>query len=113
VGPEEMAWAPDSCTLPSTERPVRAAEFDDLFAAAGSGSERVAPTHLRFSLRGDHGLESRVRDLARRESACCSFFTFDVSVSGACVTLDAQVDARHVPVLDALARRYQDRVRGQ
>jgi hypothetical protein len=24
-------WAPDACTLPTAERPLRVAEFDDLF----------------------------------------------------------------------------------
>jgi hypothetical protein len=25
-------WAPDACTLPTPERPLRVAEFDDLFS---------------------------------------------------------------------------------
>jgi hypothetical protein len=113
VATEELAWVPDSCTLPSSERPLRAAEFDDLFAAAGSGLERLDPTHVRLYLRGESDLEARVRDLASRESSCCSFFTFDVSASPIGVTLDVRVDAAHVPVIDAMARRYKERARGR
>ena len=41
-------WAPDACTLPTAERPLRVAEFDDLFTfvvRAEAVSERpVAPS---------------------------------------------------------------------
>ncbi len=87
---------------------MRAAEFDDLFATAGSGFDRPTETHLRLYLRGQQDLEQRVRDLASRESDCCSFFTFAVSVSQTQVTLDVRVDVAHTAVLDSLARRYRD-----
>jgi hypothetical protein len=101
------------CTLPSAERPLRAAEFDSLFACAASGLDRLDATHARLHLRGENDLEARVRDLASRESACCSFFTFEVSASRADVTLDVRVDAAHAHVLDALVRRYQQRTPGR
>ena len=37
-------WAPDACTLPTSERPLRVAEFDDLFAyVLRSDAARAAP----------------------------------------------------------------------
>ena len=38
-------WAPDACTLPTVERPLRVAEFDDLFTAVRR-SERPQPTRF-------------------------------------------------------------------
>ncbi len=103
---ETLGWVPDSCTLPTAERPLRRAEFGDLFASALSGVDRLAPTHLRLRLRGGADLEERVRDLARRESECCSFFAFTVTPDAAgTVTFDIRVDGVHVGVLDGLAAR--------
>ena len=67
-------WAPDACTLPTAERPLRVAEFDDLFTAVRR-SERPLPTRLDLVL--PRNIEATCRDLARRESECCSFFTFE------------------------------------
>jgi len=57
-------------------------------------------------LTGPSGLATRVRDLARRETECCSFFTFAVSeepaTAGERVMLDVRVPAAHADVLAAL-----------
>jgi hypothetical protein len=45
-------WTPDACTLPTTERPLRLAEFDDLFTAR-LRSDRPAPTRLDLVLPRD------------------------------------------------------------
>ncbi|MFI6457406.1 hypothetical protein ACIBF6_38350 [Streptosporangium amethystogenes] len=42
-----MEWAPAECALPAEERPLRVAEFDELFATALRGLERVGSVHLR------------------------------------------------------------------
>ena len=103
---ENTAWAPDSCTLPTVERPVRQAEFDDLFRDAVRSVERITATHVRLGLAGPVDLEAQVRDLAERESSCCSFFGFTVTAPHAgAVALDITVDPPHVDVLDGLARR--------
>ncbi len=91
------------CTLPAPERPVRQAEFDDLFATAVRGRERLSPTRLRLRL--DPAAEPAARDLTDRESACCSFFTFTYTPAGGAVHLDVEVPPAHVAVLDALAAR--------
>lgn len=100
---------PDACTLPTAERPLRLAEFDDLFATAVRGVERVAATHARMRLTGPAGLAATVRDLAARETACCSFFTFHVAtepaVEGEALTLDVRVPAQYADVLTSLAQR--------
>jgi hypothetical protein len=36
-----MTWAQEPCTLPTAERPLRVAEFDELFASARGQWKRV------------------------------------------------------------------------
>ena len=99
----DAAWVPDACTLPTAERPVRVAEFDDLFTTALRRQQRIAPTVLRWDL--SPAAEDRARDLTARESGCCSFFTFTFHPAATGLRLDVEVPAGHVEVLDALAER--------
>jgi hypothetical protein len=99
-------WAPDACTLPTSERPLRVAEFDDLFTFVVR-SERPAPQRLDVVLR--RIVEAAARDLARRESACCSFFTFEFETVGDDVVMHIAVPPEHVAVLDALEARVSAR----
>jgi hypothetical protein len=91
----------DACTLPTTEQPLRLAEFGALFATAQQ-VERPAPTRLRLRLAAPLAV---VRDLTARESECCSFFDFSVTGSDGEVELTIAVPPAHVDVLDALAAR--------
>src|SRR3954451_22420430 len=100
---DEYGWVPPACTSPTAQRPVRSAEFDALFATALWGQWRLSPTVLRWRL--DPGAEQGARELAARESACCSFFLFSFGSDGDAVRLDVEVPAAHVEVLDALAGR--------
>ncbi|WBB63907.1 hypothetical protein O7599_15900 [Streptomyces sp. WMMC500] len=105
----DLAWVPESCTLPTAERPLRIAEWDALFAEPAAPPSRPDPLRLRVVLAGGPGVEERVRELAARESGCCSFFTFatgrDEDDAAALLWLDIAVDEAHATVLDALAAR--------
>ncbi|MGW5576372.1 hypothetical protein [Micromonospora chokoriensis] len=102
------AWVPEACTLPTAERPLRLAEFDQFFADAVRGLDRLSAQHLRLHLDGGTRVEEAARDLTARESSCCSFFTFDLSRPDAdSLSLDVRVPAAHVDVLDALAERAE------
>jgi hypothetical protein len=100
---------PDACTLPTTERPLRLAEFDALFATAVRQVQLVGPTHARMRLAGPAGLAATVRDLIARETGCCSFFTLTVTLEpsgdGEALTLDVEVPAQYADVLASLAGR--------
>ncbi|MFB8128739.1 hypothetical protein [Streptomyces mirabilis] len=98
-------WVPASCTLPTTEQPLRVAEFDALFAERLTETARPEPLRLLLVLSGRPGVEDHVRDLVARESGCCSFFTFTVSAGPEQIRLDIEVDAEHEAVLDALQER--------
>jgi hypothetical protein len=95
-------WAPDACTLPTAERPLRVAEFDDLFSFVVR-AERRDPQRLELVLR--RIVEAPARDLARRESECCSFFTFEFVAVDEAVVMRIGVPPEHVAVLDALEAR--------
>jgi hypothetical protein len=100
---------PEACTLPTAERPLRLAEFDDLFATAVRRVDPVSATLARLHLTGPAGLADRVRDLAARETECCSFFTFattsEPAADGEAVILDIQVPAAYRDVLESLTQR--------
>lgn len=93
-----------ACTLPTAERPLRLAEFDDLFRTSVRSVGRDGDTvHLHLS--GLAGLREQVRDLAERESQCCSFFTFTLAGTDDDLDFDIGVPAAHRDVLDALNAR--------
>ncbi|WP_329191852.1 MULTISPECIES: hypothetical protein [unclassified Streptomyces] len=101
----DLSWVPQSCTLPTEERPLRVAEWDALFAEQLTSLSRPQPLHLRLDLAGGEGVEDRVRDLVARESGCCSFFTFTTTPGQDLIRLDICVDQVHEPALDSLAAR--------
>ncbi|MFC7625195.1 hypothetical protein [Microlunatus sp. GCM10028923] len=97
-------WAPDSCTLPTDEQPLRIAEFDELFAESLRSVERVAASTARMIL--DEEAVGRARDLAAREVECCSFFRFTVDPAGpGRIGLLIMVPEARTGVLDALLTR--------
>jgi hypothetical protein len=109
----ELDWVPGSaCTLPTVEQPLRMAEFDELFAAHLTGVEQPDDSHAQLTLTGGPGLAGRARDLAERETACCSFFTFTIDDQDADhgsedVHMRIAVPAVHVTVLAALLARAE------
>lgn len=62
---------------------------------------------MRLVLDGTAEVEATARDLARRETECCSFFAFDFTRSDDDhgLHLDMVVPENHVDVLDALTGR--------
>jgi hypothetical protein len=98
-----VTWVPESCTLPTVEQPLRVAEFDRLFATSLLAVEHTGPTVLRLALRSD--AESEARELAAKESGCCSFFAFAFTREDGRVVMEVTVPEAHIAVIDALAER--------
>ena len=111
VSEETAGWVPDSCSLPTVDRPLRVAEFDGLFGRSVLRSARVSATRLDLVLAAD--AEAAARDLAAREVGCCSFFRFDFDTAGSDVVISIGVPPSHTDVLDALAQRIGDMTTGQ
>ena len=101
-----MSWVPESCELPTAERPLRVAEFDALFATAVGPTERPAPNRLLIRL--PHGQDTTARELVARETGCCSFFRFDVRPSATGTELTVQVPESQVAVLDGMQHRVEE-----
>ncbi|ODT98488.1 MAG: hypothetical protein ABS81_27775 [Pseudonocardia sp. SCN 72-86] len=97
-----MGWAPDSCTLPTAERPLREKEFEVLFGQALAPPRRASPTRLLVRLPAEDA--EAARHLSVRESDCCSFFTFAVTVSAGETLLGIEVPPHRTDVLDGLGR---------
>jgi hypothetical protein len=97
----------DACTLPTAERPLRLAEFDELFASAVRRVERRGDA-VRIHLAGERGLEAEVRDLTDREAGCCSFFRFSIAGTDQELTLDVAVPPLRRDILEALAARAEE-----
>jgi hypothetical protein len=100
---------PAECTLPNAQQPLCVAEFNELFSSAVRGLDR--PERGRLSLELDPLWRSRpVRrslwfggDLVVRETKCCSFLAFALTVTGGQLVLEVVVPPAHIAVLDALA----------
>ncbi|MEU9429077.1 hypothetical protein AB0D87_40820 [Streptomyces sp. NPDC048342] len=101
----DLAWVPQSCTLPAEERPLRVAEWDALSAERLTSLSRPGPLRLHLDLAGGPGIKERVRDLAEREGGCCWFFAFAVTPGGDLIGLDIAVDQQHAAVPRLAASR--------
>lgn len=95
------------CTLPTTDRPLRQAEFDELFGDI-EALESPAATELVLHLRRDPEVIGRAATLAAKESQCCSFFGFRVTIDADQSSLAITTSGDHEQVLAAIA----DRARG-
>jgi len=103
-------WVPAACTLPTVEQPLRRAEFDLLFAEDVTSVDQLAAGQLRFELRADHHAAARAAALAVKETGCCSFFTFDLTIGDGKVSITVSTGATHAAILDALRDRAAARV---
>jgi hypothetical protein len=96
----DLDWAPTACTLPTVERPLREREFTALFARNLRAVGQVDPTRVDLML--DPESETVARDLAARETSCCSFFTFEFESTAEALTMRIAVPEQHSAVLNAL-----------
>lgn len=103
-------WVPDACTLPTVEQPLRRAEFDDLFSGDVLAVVRDSPHRVRLQLRADPAAAARAADLAVRETGCCSFFTFELTIVHGEVSLGIETAQAHEAVLAALSARAESRM---
>ncbi|WP_187688740.1 hypothetical protein [Nocardia wallacei] len=105
ISPAQGDWAPSACTLPTVEQANRVAEFDQFFTTSVRATRRPDPARLEVV--ADPGAETLARDLAGRESSCCSFFAFDFTVTAEGVVMGVGVPPTYIEVLDAFAARIQ------
>jgi hypothetical protein len=101
------AQLPVACTLTGTPGAFaeRMAEYRRLFHQYLAGRTRTGQG-IRFRFRAEPGVEDWVRDLARREHACCGFFDFAVTAAAGEIRWDAAV-ADDGPARQALDEFYR------
>lgn len=109
----EDAWVSASCTLPTDEQPLRRREFDDLFAQDVLAVSQTSPAEVRFELRADPDVAARAAGLAARETGCCSFFTFELTIIDGTIGMVVSAEPAHEPVLAALAARAEATMDGR
>jgi hypothetical protein len=102
---DDHDWVPSSCTLPTVEQPLRRAEFDALFADDVVSVDQTTPLDVRFELRADPEVAGRAANLAAKETGCCSFFTFDLTITDGTVGMVVSTESPHEAVLAALTAR--------
>jgi hypothetical protein len=103
---DSLSWVPEACTLQQSDRPFRAAEFDELFGRSLRGLARPEPTLLGLTLDGSQEVESTSRELVAREVACCSFFDFTLTRRpDDTLLLEVRVPEGQTRVLDGLVAR--------
>lgn len=101
----DLAWVPaDACRLPSAEQPLRLAEFEDLFATAVTGLDRLDSTRLRLDLSPRPGHRVPGHRPVGAETDCCGFFTFALTAAEDALSLEVSVPQGRAGVLDGCAR---------
>ncbi|WP_454858144.1 hypothetical protein [Promicromonospora soli] len=103
---DELAWVDvQACTLPTVERPLRQAEFDAVFADHLVEVTEQSATGAALRFTGGEDVSATLADLTARESQCCSFFEFELTVNDGFVRLAVDVPPAHADVLTALVER--------
>jgi hypothetical protein len=103
----ELWVAPEACTLPTVEQPLRVAEFDAMFSRWLVRIRRTGDTRAELVLRDEAGVSERAADLTAREASCCSFFAFDLEPRDGELVLTVQVPSAHAAVRAALVVRAE------
>ena len=98
-------WVPLSCTLPTVEQPLRRAEFDAFFAEDVVSVDHISALEVGFELRAEPEVAGRAASLAAKETGCCSFFAFDLTITDGKVDMVVSTEPPHETVLAALVAR--------
>jgi hypothetical protein len=91
-----------ACSLAPGEYPQRLREFTVLFASIRE--LRREPARLYLALDASTVREEDVRDVLRREQACCPFFTFLAEATNDAVHVEAAVPEGAEAWLDGFQR---------
>lgn len=94
---------PPACTLPVAEQPLRLAEFDDLLRRDVRAIHRIDAGSVQLELAPGPEVAARVAELAARETACCSFFTFTLTVAEGLLVLGIRTPPSYADVLDSFS----------
>lgn len=97
-----------ACTLPTVAQPLRLHEFDSLLGTAVQSVERLGPLSVRLSLVPTPEVAASTANLLVRETACCSFFRFNLAATAGHLVLDVLVPEPYADVLHGLTSRIEE-----
>lgn len=101
----------DFCTLPTSARPLRVAEFEELFSDQIARPRWLDVHRVEFTFDDAGNRYDQVNDLVTRERACCPFFDFSITkeprlaTQRPAVMLRVGVPASRHDLLEALTNR--------
>jgi hypothetical protein len=94
---------PIACTLTADATTERTEEWRAALRISVTAATRTAPGRVEFRLADGPIAAGRLVDLARREKACCAFFSFAVEIDAQGATMVVEVPEDAVAVLDDFA----------
>ncbi len=100
-----------SCNLDEQGAARRNVEFADVVERGLRDRQRTSGG-VRLTFDRKEGLEDDLRELVRRESECCAFFSFDVDVTEGFIVLEVAAPTEKDAYLDALYRATDPQRRG-
>ncbi|MDP9021540.1 MAG: hypothetical protein M3N57_02350 [Actinomycetota bacterium] len=100
-----------SCTLDEQGAARRSVEFANV-VERGLRDRKRTSGGVRLTFDRKEGLEEDLRELVRRESGCCAFFSFDVDVTEGVIVVEVAAPAEKDAYLEALYRATEPRRRG-
>jgi hypothetical protein len=94
---------PIACTLNAYAAADRVEEWRSTLRTSVTAATRTAPGRVELRLAEGPAAAGRLVDLARREKACCGFFTFAVEIDARGATMVIEVPEDAVALLDEFA----------
>ena len=91
-----------ACSLAEQDAAARNAEFVDVVERGLRHRERPSDCTVRLVFDNWDALDQNIRELARRESQCCGFFSFDIEVTGDDIVLQVNAPPENVAYLHKL-----------
>lgn len=91
---------PIACSLTADAASVRIQEWRTVLSTSVTTVTRPVPGRVELRMVDDLGSAGTLIDLARREKACCEFFTFTIEIDALGATLVIEVPDDAVLVLD-------------
>ncbi len=96
-----MRRIPVACTLAEDDAHTRVTEWQRFLGAEVTEVERTGGV-VRLQLRDDDAALLAAVDLARRETVCCAFLEFRLTVLADAVRLEIEAPEEAAPILDGL-----------
>ncbi len=97
----QIVKVPIACTLLPADASSQLRDWREMLPRLTSRSERISPNRLEHTLSPDADIRALL-NLAQREAACCSFFSFSIEIQPDRLVLAVKVPDDAIEILDGL-----------